>query len=97
MARYSARLAQLETKLITPPPVHIIMKSYAGQTHDDAFEVYQAKRTAEGYTPQEGWEQLRTDFVSDNQRGQLKFITFDVMESAAPKPPIVTNAKQNYE
>jgi hypothetical protein len=98
MASYANRLSQLETKFIKPPPIHIIMKSYGGQSHDEAFDEYQAERTAEGYKPQEGWEQLKAEFLSEsNGVDHIMFITFDVLDSVAPHPPIVTNAKQSCE
>jgi hypothetical protein len=98
MTSYARRLYQLETKHIKPNPIHIIMKSYGGQSHDEAFDIYQAKRTAEGYTPQEGWEQLKAEFLSEsNGVDHIMFITFDVMDSVVPHPPTVTNAKPSYE
>jgi hypothetical protein len=98
MANFALRLSQLEQKHIKPPPIHIIMKSYGGQSHDEAFDIYQAKRMAEGYTPQEGWEQLKAEFLSEsNGVDHIMFITFDVLDSVAPHPPIVTNAKKRYE
>jgi hypothetical protein len=69
-----------------------------GQSHDEAFNIYQAKRTAEGYKPLKGWEQLKAEFLSENNGvDNIMFITFDVLDSVAPRPPIVTNAKQSYE
>jgi hypothetical protein len=98
MANLALRLSQLEQKHIKPPPIHIIMKSYGGQSHDEAFDIYQAERTAEGYTPQDGWEQLKAEFLSDEGGvDKIMFITFDVRESASLRPPIVTNAKKRYE
>tara|TARA_R110002074_G_scaffold300936_1_gene472324 strand:+ start:735 stop:1043 length:309 start_codon:yes stop_codon:yes gene_type:complete len=98
MANFALRLSQLEQKHIKPPPIHIIMKSYGGQSHDEAFDMYQAERTAEGYTPQGGWEQLKTEFLSDEGGvDKMMFITFDVRDSASLRPPIVTNAKKFYE
>lgn len=43
-------------------PVHIVMKKPQMQSDIEAFEDYRVKRTAEEYTPQEGWEQLRAVF-----------------------------------
>jgi hypothetical protein len=98
MANFALRLSQLEQKHIKPPPIHIIMKSYGGQSHGEAFDIYQAERTAEGYTPQDGWEQLKAEFLSDEGGvDKMMFITFDVRESASQRPPIVTNAKKRYE
>jgi hypothetical protein len=98
MVNFALRLSQLEQKHIKPPPIHIIMKSYGGQTHDEDFDIYQAERTAEGYTPQDGWEQLKAEFLSDEGGvDKIMFITFDVRESASLRPPIVTNAKKRYE
>jgi hypothetical protein len=98
MAKYSARLSQLETKLIKPNPIHIVMKSYSNQSDSEAFDIYQAKRTAEGYTPQEGWDQVRAEFLcKDNNVDHIMFITFDVLGSVAPHPPRITNAKKNHE
>jgi hypothetical protein len=98
MANFALRLSQLEQKHIMPPPIHIIMKSYGGQSHDEAFDIYQAERTAEGYTPQDGWEQLKAEFLSDEGGvDKMMFITFDVRDSASLRPPIVTNAKKCYE
>ena len=94
MANFSTRLSKLEIKYVTPMPVHIIFKAYS-QPEREAFDIYQAKRSAEGYTPKEGWEQLRTEFLSCDGKGQVKFITFSVDESVAPHPPIVTNAKED--
>jgi hypothetical protein len=98
MANFALRLSQLEQKHIKPPPIHIIMKSYGGQSHDEAFDMYQAERTAERYTPQDGWEQLKAEFLSDEGGvDKMMFITFDVRDSASLRPPIVTNAKKRYE
>ena len=98
MAKYSSRLAQLEKKHFKAPPIHIIMKSYCGQSHSEAFDEYQAKQTAKGFIPHEGWEQLKADFLSeDNNVDHIQFITFDIMDSVAPNPPIVTNAKPEPE
>jgi hypothetical protein len=98
MANFALRLSQLEQKHIMPPPIHIIMKSYGGQSHDEAFDIYQAERTAEGYKPDEGWDELKAKFLSeDNGVDEIMFITFDVIDSVAPHPPIVTNAKKRYE
>ena len=95
MARYTARLAQLETKMIKPEPIHIIFNPNSELSPNDVFTDYQVKRSTEGYSPKEGWELLRTEFLSCDGKGQLKFITFSVDESVAPTPPIVTNAKED--
>jgi hypothetical protein len=98
VVNFAFRLSQLEQKHIKPPPIHIIMKSYGGQSHDEAFDIYQVERTAEGYTPQDGWEQLKAEFLSDEGGvDKIMFITFDVRDSASLRPPIVTNAKKRYE
>jgi hypothetical protein len=97
MAKYSARLSQLETKLIKPNPIHIVFKAYS-QRDSEAFDAYQAKRNAEGYTPQEGWEEVRAEFLcKENNVDHIMFITFDVLGSVAPHPPRITNAKKNHE
>jgi hypothetical protein len=97
MAKYSARLSQLETKLIKPNPIHIVFKA-SSQPDSEAFDAYQAERIAEGYTPQESWEQLKAEFLSeDNNVDHIIFITFEVVGSVAPHHPIITNAKQSHE
>jgi hypothetical protein len=93
MANFSTRLSKLEIKYVTPMPVHIIFKAYS-QPDREAFDIYQAKRTAEGYTPQEGWEQLRATFLSDAHIDQTRFIIFKVMDSVGPRPPVITNHKE---
>tara|TARA_B110000908_G_scaffold159743_1_gene202263 strand:- start:70 stop:357 length:288 start_codon:yes stop_codon:yes gene_type:complete len=94
MANFSTRLSKLEIKYVTPMPVHIIMKKPQMQSDIEAFEDYRAKRTAEGYTPQEGWEQLRATFLSDAHIDQTRFIIFEVMDSVGPRPPVITNHKE---
>jgi hypothetical protein len=97
MAKHSLRLSQLETKLIKPNPIHIVFKA-SNQRDSEAFDAYQAQRTAEGYTPQEGWEEVRAEFLyKDNNVDHIMFITFDVLGSAAPHRPIITNAKKSHE
>jgi hypothetical protein len=73
------RVKELEVKAIKPEPVHIIMKSYAGQSNSEAFDLYQDKRSIDGYTPNEGWEALKKEFLSVNSDVILKFITFDIL------------------
>jgi hypothetical protein len=74
------------------------MKSYCGQESSEAFDVYQAKRTAEGYTPQKCWKELKAEFLSDdNGIDGTMFIAFEILNSVGPTPPKVTNAKKTYE
>lgn len=94
MANISSRLTRLEVMHTTAPIIHSIMVSYRGQPPVEAFEDYRVKRTAEGYTPQEGWEQLRSAFLSSDPIHRMQFITFDIAESIAPHPPIVTRHKR---
>ena len=94
MANFASRLSQLEIKYVKLMPIHIVMKNPQVQSDIEAFEYYRVKRTAEGYTPQEGWEQLKAEFLSDACSDQIKFITFDVMESIGLRPPVITNQKE---
>lgn len=83
------RLEELERKHTPLEPIHIIMVSYPNQPDDEAFDDYQAKRTAEGYTPKQGWEQLKKEYLASGVRPigiedasePVGFITFDVVES----------------
>ena len=95
MAKYSSRLSQLETTHFQPSPIHIITKSYGDQPHGQHFDTYQAKRTAEGYAPQQGWEQLRTEFLSENNKiDDMIFTTFDIVGGVAPGN---SNVEKCYE
>jgi len=94
MTNFLSRLSQLEIKYVKPMPIHIIMKNPQAQSDIEAFEDYRVKRTAEGYTPQEGWNKLKASFLSDAYSDQIKFITFEVIESIGPRPPVVTNHKE---
>lgn len=94
MKNLDTRLESLEHKMVKPEPVHIIIKSYCGQSDVEAFDMYQAKRTAEGYAPKEGWQKLKEKFLApDPGNGkQIDFIKYEIVGSTAPVPPKVTNA-----
>jgi len=94
MANISSRLTRLEVMNTTAPIVHVIMKRHPGQPDVEAFDIYQLSRTAEGYAPKEGWIKLRAAFLSDNPIDRMNFITFDIAESIAPRPPIITRHKE---
>lgn len=91
MAKFASRLANLETKLIKPEPIHIIMAKFEGQTKTEMFDSYMLGRMAQGYTPTLGWPELRAAFMSGKQSDQLRFISFEIANSIGPNPPIVTN------
>ena len=92
MTNYAARLAQLERKVSKPRPVHFITKEFDCNSNSDAFDAYQAKRTLEGYTPDEGWDKLREAFLSGCD--STLFITFSILESVDPDNMKITNAKK---
>ncbi|GLX82483.1 hypothetical protein [Thalassotalea eurytherma] len=89
------RLAGLEQKTAKPSPIHIILKSSAGETDEQAFNNYRVKRMSEGYEPECGWQALKDKFLSGSivQDAGVEFITFDVIDSVAPYPPKITKGK----
>lgn len=94
MPTLKERISKLEQANIKPEPVHIIMKSYCGQSDTEAFDQYQAKRTAQGFEPKEGWEKLKERFLSPetSHEEQIDFIKYEILASTAPVTPKVTNA-----
>ena len=88
--KYKGRLEQLEATRIKPEPLHIIMGRNEGQTRTEMFDLYQLSRMAEGYTPEQGWQALRVTFMSDNPVDRMKFLSYSVLDSVAPKPPTIT-------
>lgn len=99
-AAFIKRIEELERKSTTAEPIHIVMKSYPGQSNEEAFEDYQSKRSLEGYEPKQGWNQLKKEFLEcqeaigvEDANSPVDFITFDILPSKALVPPKVTNAK----
>jgi len=92
--KYGARLSQLEATRIKPPELHVIMSKSPNQPKNEVFDSYMLGRMAQGYTPPEGWHELRTAFMSDKPSDSARFIYFQLAESIAPKPPIVTNHRE---
>jgi len=92
--KYGARLSQLEATRIKPPAIHTIMAKSANQPKAEVFDSYMIGRMAQGYTPPEGWHELRTAFMSDKPSDSARFIYFQLDESRAPKPPIITNHRE---
>lgn len=80
-----SRVAALECKLSTPQAIHIIFKSFTGETDESAFDHYQAERAAEGFTPVEGWKQLKNGFLSGKKDDKNKFVVFGIIDSIAPE------------
>ena len=94
MSNLKARLSQLEAMKIKAPEVHIIMSKAANQPKNEVFDSYMLGRMAQGYCPPEGWHELRMTFMSDRPSDTSRFIYFQLAESIAPRPPIVTNHKE---
>jgi len=86
-----SRVAKLEQSILKPEPIHIIIKSYCGQSDAEAFDHYRVKRSTQEFTPKEGWQQLKKEFLLGDDKS--KFIKFEVMDSVGPNPPKITNAK----
>lgn len=96
MVNNLSRLAQLERQVLKPSPLYIIMKSYPGQSNADAFDEYQERRQGEGYTPKEGWEKLKQDFLlNPDGVDQIMFITFNVLGSKSPEQLKVTRGSEH--
>jgi hypothetical protein len=95
MPTLKERISKLEQEKIRPEPVHIIMKSYCGQSDTEAFDEYQVKRSAQGFEPKEGWQKLKERFLSPetSHKKQIDFIKYEVVASASPTPPVITNAQ----
>jgi len=91
--KYTARLAQLEAQFITPPVVHTIIKRNEGQTDQEAFDLYQLRAMSSSVKFEESWTELRRMYLSGQY--QSRFITYNVLDSVAPKPPIVTRHTNN--
>ena len=91
MSNLKARLSQLEAMRIKAPELHVIMSKSPNQPKNEVFDSYMLGRMAQGYTPPEGWHELRMTFMSDELSDMARFIYFQLDESRAANPPRVTN------
>tara|TARA_R110002051_G_scaffold315806_1_gene394622 strand:- start:71 stop:325 length:255 start_codon:yes stop_codon:yes gene_type:complete len=74
------RITELESKRTKPVTVHIIKKTFEGQTNEAAFDHYEAKRASEGYSPPKGWESLKQSYLLNQAKTKsIEFVTIEVI------------------